>query len=156
MYHELVEIVRRNALGASPVGEEIQETVKDCLVLTQGVWLLQPFDNVQVSLDRNMERRTLYLLIRGGVAFDAECPAFKNVLAAPGCFERLGGGGAGRLAFALAPLPPLDELSALGQRLPVVTTVVIAGDRDELPVLADFHLLENVDTRHDGVPRQTV
>jgi hypothetical protein len=151
--HKAVEVVGCDASGGRPVGEEIQESIEDGFVLAEGVGFLQGFDNIQVSLKGDMERGAFHFLLRGCIGFEPESLTFKNVLAAPGCFLGVSGRSSRCLSLALATLPPLDEVSARGQRFPVVATMVVVRDGDEPPAIPDSDLFQDIDTRHDALPQ---
>src|SRR5450631_1134261 len=87
---------------------------------------------------------------------DSERPSFEDMLAPPGDFERVARRGTPSFTLAPSTDPPLDEVPSFGQRLPVIPTFGVARNRNQLPALIHFDLLENVYARHAASCRQTV
>jgi len=104
-----------------------------------------------------VQRGTQCSIILGrAIAFDPERTAFEDMLAPTRCFLRFGSRCSRCAPLALAVLPPFDEVLAIGKGFPVVTSLAIAGDGDELPAAIHLELFENVDARHPASAQATV
>src|SRR4029077_11993581 len=98
----------------------------------------------QVALDGDVHRELGNFFV--GVGIESKASRFEGMLPSPGNFLRIGCSGTSGLALAFAALPPLNKIAPLGERLPILPSMFVAGDGDELPTVSNFDLLENVDT----------
>src|SRR5947207_3360415 len=106
----------------------------------------QGFNDIEVALNRDVHRKLGNVFV--GVRVESEAARFEGMLATPGDFLRIRRSRTTGLALALSAFVPLNKIASLGERFPIWSSVFVAGDGDQFPAVSDFHLLENVDTRH--------
>src|SRR5271168_4493713 len=155
-HDEARQIVTGDRVNRDAVTEELPEAVEHGFIFAMSVGLFQRRDLLQVFSDGDVQ---CGLFDRFAGCFkpgDTQFAAFRVMVLAPLYLKCLSGGDASTHTTASAARVPLDIVAAVGDGVPVVVALGIAGNGKHLPAAANFDAFDDVDSRQNVSPASRI